>query len=197
MGGEDRVVVVYFGDGATEEGTFHEAMNFAGVKHLPVIFVCENNLYSVHSALDVRQPERPIAALGPAHGVTACEGDGNDAEVVHRLAGEAVARARAGKGPTILEFSTYRWMEHCGPNGDTDLKYRSDEELAHWKERDPVGTCRARLLSEGLLSPEIETSLRQRIEQEIDAAFSFAKASPFPEASALVSHVYPAQSSFA
>jgi pyruvate dehydrogenase E1 component alpha subunit len=193
MNREDRVVAVYFGDGATEEGAFHEAMNFAGVKRLPVIFVCENNLYSVHSALDVRQPDRPIAALGPAHGVVARQGDGNDVEAVHRLAGEAVARARAGEGPTLIEFATYRWMEHCGPNGDVDLGYRSEAELAAWKQHDPVGAYRALLSAKGVLSDDVETHLRQRIEQEIDAAFRFAKASPFPPPSALASHVYPGQ----
>ena len=120
-------------------------MNFAGVKRLPVIFVCENNLYSVHSALDVRQPDRPIADLGKAHGVAALKGDGNDVEVVSRLAAEAIGRARNGGGATIVELMTYRFLEHCGPNTDSNLKYRTDAEVAEWKSRDPVSTFRRRL----------------------------------------------------
>lgn len=192
MNGEDRIVVVYFGDGATEEGAFHEAMNFAGVKRLPVIFVCENNLYSVHSKLDVRQPRRPIFALGAAHGVAALQSDGNDVDVVHDLAREATTRARGGAGATLIELATYRWKEHCGPHDDTDLGYRSAEELLDWKKRDPVAAYADRLHGDGLLNGEKEASLRVEITGEIDAAFRFAKASPFPAASALMSHVYPA-----
>lgn len=192
MAGEDRVVVVYFGDGATEEGVFHEAMNFASVKQLPVIFVCENNLYSVHSALDIRQPNRPISMLGAAHGMAALRGDGNNVETVYGLAGEAIARARGGRGPTLIEFATYRWMEHCGPNGDLDLNYRSADEMAAWKKRDPVANYRSALLTRGLLDPHREDELRQRVEREIGEAFDFARQSPFPPASELTSHVYPA-----
>ena len=186
-----RVVVVYFGDGATEEGNFHEAMNFAGVKRLPVIFVCENNLYSVHSALDVRQPDRPIADLGKAHGVAALKGDGNDVEVVSRLAAEAIGRARNGGGATIVELMTYRFLEHCGPNTDSNLKYRTDAEVAEWKSRDPVSTFRRRLTGEGIWDDARDAELRARISAEIEEAVDFAKSSPFPEAGELYEHVYP------
>lgn len=186
-----RVVVVYFGDGATEEGNFHEAMNFAGVKRLPVIFVCENNLYSVHSALDVRQPDRPIADLGKAHGVAALKGDGNDVDVVSRLAAEAIDRARNGGGATIVELMTYRFLEHCGPNTDANLKYRTDEEVAEWKSRDPVSTFRQRLSAEGSWDDARDAQLRARISAEIEEAVQFAKSSPFPEVGELYEHVYP------
>lgn len=191
MGQEDRVIVVYFGDGATEEGNFHEAMNFAGVKRLPVVFVCENNLYSVHSTLGVRQPRRPISALGPAHGVAAAQGDGNDADVVSRLAGEAVARARSGEGATIIELMTYRWLEHSGPNDDIALNYRTEAELAAWKLRDPVATFRARLLAEGVIDKAADTALREEIAKEIAEAVAFAKASAYPPVSELNEHVFP------
>jgi len=191
MAKEDRVIVVYFGDGATEEGNFHEAMNFAGVKRLPVVFVCENNLYSVHSTLDVRQPARPIIALGAAHGIAAAQGDGNDADVVSRLAAEAVERARAGGGPTILELMTYRWLEHSGPNDDIALNYRSAKELADWKARDPVTTYFKRLAAEGEIDVAYDGTARQEIAREIDEAVAFAKASPYPPASELWDHVFP------
>ena len=191
MSGEKRVVVVYFGDGATEEGSFHEAMNFAGVKRLPVVFVCENNLYSVHSALDIRQPNRSIAELGHAHGIASAKGDGNDVDVVSRLMAEAVARAKDGGGATIIEFMTYRWLEHCGPNDDTSLNYRTAEEVAAWKARDPVETYRVRLVDAGLLGTQMDTAIRVKISSEIDDAVAFAKSSPYPDAAELYEHVFP------
>lgn len=191
MDGRDQVVVVYFGDGATEEGTFHEALNFAGTFKLAVVFVCENNLYSVHSALDIRQPPRPIHTLAAAHGMVGLHGDGNDADVVWRLGGEAVARARAGEGPSIVEFATYRWREHCGPNGDLELKYRTDAEFAEWQGRDPVRVYRDRLIGEGLLTAAADAAMTAVIEAEMADAVAFAKASPFPKPEALARFVYP------
>lgn len=191
MAGEKRVVVVFFGDGATEEGSFHEAMNFAGLKRLPVVFVCENNLYSVHSALDVRQPNRSIADMGHAHGIACAKGDGNDVDVVLRLSAEAIARARDGGGATIIEFVTYRWLEHVGPNDDISLNYRTAEEVAAWKARDPVETYRARLVEEGVLGTQMDAAMRAKISAEIDDAVAFAKSSPYPDVSELYDHVFP------
>lgn len=191
MDGRDQVVVVYFGDGATEEGTFHEALNFAGTFKLAVVFVCENNLYSVHSALDIRQPPRPIHTLAAAHGMAGLHGDGNDADVVWRLGGEAVARARAGEGPSIVEFATYRWREHCGPNGDLELKYRTDAEFAEWQGRDPVRVYRDRLIGEGVMTAAADAAMTAAIEAEMAGAVAFAKASPFPKPEALARFVYP------
>lgn len=191
MDGRDQVVVVYFGDGATEEGAFHEALNFAGTFKLAVVFVCENNLYSVHSALDIRQPPRPIHALAAAHGMAGLYGDGNDADVVWKLGGEAVARARAGEGPSIVELATYRWREHCGPNGDLELKYRTGAEFAEWQARDPVRVYRDRLLAEGVLSSAADAAMTAEIEAEMAEAVSFAKESPFPKPEALARFVYP------
>jgi pyruvate dehydrogenase E1 component alpha subunit len=188
----DQVVAVYFGDGATEEGTFHEALNFAGTFKLPVIFVCENNLYSVHSALDVRQPaNRPIHSLAASHGMLGLSGDGNDVERVHAVAGEAVARARRGDGPSILEFATYRWREHCGPEDDLNLNYRSAAEMAEWQARDPVRSYADMLGKAGVLPDARREAIHADIEAEIDAAVAFAKASPFPAANELAKFVYP------
>jgi TPP-dependent pyruvate/acetoin dehydrogenase alpha subunit len=188
----DQVVAIYFGDGATEEGAFHEALNFASVHRLPAVFVCENNLYSVHSALDVRQPRgRPIHMLASAHDIVGVRGNGNDVDEIYRLAGEAVARARAGAGPTLIELATYRWLEHCGPNDDAELLYRSGDELEEWKRKDPVRTYSDRLLAEGILTVEWMRSEAAEIEHEIDEAFSFARGSPFPPSEALAQFVYP------
>lgn len=190
MAGEDRVVVAYLGDGATEEGAFHEALNFAGTKRLPILFVCENNLYSVHSALGVRQPDRPIAALGAANGMAAGSGDGNDVEAVAALAKAAVTRARAGEGPTLLELFTYRWKEHCGPASDVGLGYRSAAELDAWMARDPLIIARQRLVAAGGLDDTQDDDLRRAIRAEIEDAIAFARQSPFPEPAELYRHLY-------
>jgi len=189
--GTDDIAVIYFGDGATEEGAFHEAMNFAGVEKLPVVFVCENNLYSVHTPLAIRQPDRAIVDLGPAHGMPGTAADGNDVEAVWTLADQAVRRARAGEGPTLLELSTYRWKEHCGPNEDHQLGYRSSEEIAVWQDRCPVARYEKRLVTEGVIDAATVARIRKEIADEIGRAFDFARQSPFPPPDALTRHVYP------
>jgi pyruvate dehydrogenase E1 component alpha subunit len=191
---EDRVVVIYFGDGATEEGAFHEALNFAGVNRLPVVFVCENNLYSVHSPLEIRQPvHRTVKDIGPVHGVEALSGDGNDLDVAWQLGEYAVARARSGANPVLLEFFTYRWKEHCGPLEDGHLGYRSETEISEWKERCPVTTYERRLREEQVLSGDAAETMRRQIGEEIEDAFGFAIESPFPKLSELDRFVFPDQ----
>lgn len=188
---DDGVTVVYFGDGATEEGAFHEALNFAGVERLPIIFVCENNLYSVHTTLEARQPARAIADLAKAHGMFGAQADGNDVEAVWRLSQDAVARARDGKGPSLLEFMTYRWKEHVGPNDDDALGYRSLAEIDDWKMRCPVTVYERDLAHAGILSAAESAGLRTEIGEEIAAAFAFARGSNFPPLQALHSFVFP------
>lgn len=189
--GENRVTTVFFGDAAVEEGTFHEALNFAALKRLPVVFVCENNLYSVQSPLSVRQPaERDIADLARAHGIEGWAGDGNDVMVVAKRAEAAVEKAREGKGPTLLEFRTYRWREHCGPNFDFDLGYRGEAEAAEWLRRDPIAHLGDLLLREGLATPAQLDAVARELSEEIEEAFAFARNSPFPEEEELFRHVY-------
>ncbi len=188
--GSSRVSMVFFGDAAVEEGAFHESVNFAAVHKLPVIFVCENNLYSVFTPYAMRQPQRPITDLAGAHGVKVQSGNGNDVLETYRLAREAVQRARAGEGPTFLELATYRWLEHCGPNYDNDLGYRSQEEFESWRANCPVEQHRRLLGKMGLLSDEQEAALREEILGEINAAFDFAKESPLPDAKTAGDHVY-------
>ena len=185
LDGLDQLVVVYFGDGATEEGVFHESVNFAAVHKLPVLFVCENNLYSVHSALDVRQPDRPISAFGDAHGIVSALVDGNDAVAVYNVAREAVSRARGGFGPTLIEATTYRYFEHCGPNEDINLGYRSASEVDAWREQDPISRIQDQL------SKNLYSEIVSRSDVAIENAVKFAKASPFPEPDQLSRHVLP------
>jgi pyruvate dehydrogenase E1 component alpha subunit len=190
--GQDSVTAIYFGDGAVEEGAFHEAINFAAVERLPVIFVCENNLYSVHTPMAVRQPaSRSIAEMARGHGVESVSGDGNDVEAVWRIAGAAVSRARAGGGPSFLEFHTYRHREHVGPNPDLDLHYRSEAEFALWLARCPVETYRRRLAEDGTVTAAQFAYMQSAIAAEIDDAVTFAKSSPFPPLSMLAQHVFP------
>ena len=140
----------------------------------------------------MRQPDRPIAALGPAHGVAAIQCSGNDADAIYDVVGSAIRRAREEGGPTLIEVSTYRWLEHCGPNDDIDLGYRGADELAFWRKRDPVARYAAKLRSDGILSDADHGAVQRSIEEEVEAAFSFARASPFPELSELGTYVLPA-----
>lgn len=175
------VSCVFLGDAAVEEGAFHEAANFAVLKGLPVLFLCENNLYSVYTHLRDRQPAtRQIWEWAGAYGLRSAQGDGNDAWPTYVQILEAVDRIRAGGGPEFLEFRTYRWREHCGPFYDNDLGYRTLAEFEEWKTRDPIGRLKATLLAAGILT---ETDVR-RVEQEtlaeVTQAFRFAEESAFP-----------------
>jgi TPP-dependent pyruvate/acetoin dehydrogenase alpha subunit len=191
--GEDRVTVVFFGDAATEEGVFHEALNYASVRKLPIVFVCENNLYSVHSGMDVRQPPgRSIADIGKAHAVPGLTADGNDVEEVWRVARAAIARARIGGGPSLIEFMTYRWMEHCGPNDDLLLGYRTASELYEWRRRCPIARSEAGLRRDRAVDDDALKAAEARIYEEIEAAVTFARQSNFPDASRLTEFTYPA-----
>jgi pyruvate dehydrogenase E1 component alpha subunit len=191
MRGERRVTVVFFGDAGVEEGAFYESINFAALKRLPVIFVCENNLYSVYSHISVRQPKgREIFWLAKGHGIESYQGDGNDVIEVYQLAECAVRKARQGDGPTFLEFKTYRWREHCGPYYDNDLGYRTESEFQEWRRRCPIEGLEKRLLREGVLcNQDIDRKVHE-LKTEIEDAVVFAKNSPFPEEQALMEHIY-------
>jgi len=185
MRGDGRRVAVFFGDGAMEIGVVHESLNFASLKHLPILFSCENNLYSVYSPLSVRQPEhRAISQLAEGHGITVFVADGNDMDEVIEVARSAREIIDSGEGPVFLELSTYRWREHCGPNYDNDIGYRSEAEFIEWQQKDPI--LRTKVLVGSVSLDEAITE----IEEEISNAVDFAKDSPFPDSRAAVDHVY-------
>lgn len=188
--GTDGVAVTFFGDGSIEEGVFHESMNFAALHKLPVLFVLENNLYSCYTGLGDRQPSRPLADLAKAYAMPAETADGNDLDAVRMATRRAVERARTGLGPTLLIFDTYRWREHCGPNYDNDIGYRSPGEFESWKSRCPIERLRDELRASGALSEADEAALLAELTDEVDAAFAFAKAAPFPAAETASEHVY-------
>lgn len=179
----DQVSCIFHGDAAVEAGVFFESVNFAVVKKLPVLFLCENNLYSVYSPLGVRQPEgRSIARMAAGLGLETGSGDGNDVVEVHTKTVEALQAIRAGGGPRLLEFSTYRWLEHCGPNFDNDIGYRTEGEFRSWQAREPIARFEQSLLGQGVLSIAELARMDAAIVEEVDAAFAFAEASPFPSA---------------
>jgi len=182
MRGEDRVVMVFLGDGAAETGVFYESLNFAKLKNLSVVFVCENNLYSVYSPMEVRQPAgRSIADLARAHGIESHSADGNDVEGVYELCRDGVATARRGAGPVFLELSTYRWREHCGPNFDNHIGYRTESEFEAWKQKDPLRLYQDRLLASGDVSQADLDQMASDMSAVMDVAVAFAKACPFPD----------------
>lgn len=191
MRSESRVTAVFFGEGTTEEGVFAESLNFASLKRLPVVFVCENNLYSVYSPMEVRQPAaRDRCAIARAHGIATAIGNGNDVDEVYRIARVAVSRARHGDGPSFIEFDTYRWREHCGPNFDNHIGYRTEEEYLAWRARCPIDMYERRLLDESVLTNDSRAAMLAAISAEIDDAFRFARESPFPSAAELGTDLY-------
>ena len=177
-----QLCCVYLGDGAIEEGAFYESVNFSVVRNLPVLFVCENNLYSVYSPLKIRQPpHRKIYKMVEAMGLSVDSCDGNDVLESCRVAANAVSKIRSGNGPYFLEFATYRWREHCGPDFDNQLNYRSIDEVKSWMARDPVSHAE-QLLHRSVPSFMIELDkYRNAVQTEIVQAFEFAESSPFPD----------------
>jgi len=179
--GNQRISCVFVGDGAIEEGVFYEAANFAAVKKLPVLFICENNLYSVYSPLHVRQPVgRKIHEMVAAMGLSTSATDSNSAKDILEIIQSAVKQVRNGNGPHFVELATYRWREHCGPNFDNDLPYRAEAEFLAWKELDPLKHLTDELLAENIISQSELEKLSATLEQEVDSAFIFAESTPFP-----------------
>ncbi|MEQ9489818.1 MAG: thiamine pyrophosphate-dependent enzyme [Alphaproteobacteria bacterium] len=180
--GSDRVTVCYLGDGCLEEGVFHECANFASLHDLPVLFACENNLYSVYTPLRQRQPNRPLSDLAKAHAMQTVMADGNDVTAVAGAAREAVDGLRRGCGPVFLEMPTYRHREHCGPNDDDHLGYREPGELAAWQVADPLPRARSGLAKEPDFNEVALQQIEQTIEAYIDETFDRARQAPYPAA---------------
>lgn len=183
----EQAACVFLGDGATEEGVFYESVNIAALRHLPVLFLCENNQYSVYTPLEERQPaQRRITDVALSLGIRARAVDGHDARSCLDVLATELPAVRAGEGPALIEFSTHRYLEHCGPNDDDHLGYRKSGELGEWLNRDPIKTLSRELnLSDG----EIE-KIRSSLRYEIGQAFDFAKASPFRDRAELPAMIY-------
>ncbi len=174
------MTAVFFGDAATEEGVFHESLNFASKNRLPILYVCENNYYSILTHIRERQPKREIFSYVKAYGVNAWKEDGNDVLKVYESAKKATDHIKKGKGPVFIEFSTYRMREHCGPDFDPEGA-RPQEEIDFWKRKDPVLLMERRLKEENILDEDGFMKIREKIGKEIIEAFEFARKSPYLE----------------
>jgi len=187
----DRVSVVFFGDGAADEGVLYESLNFAMLRRLPVVYVLEDNQWAVCSPRQGRQCGDNVFLRGAdPDRLFAARLDGNDAVLVHAAAETAVARARSGAGPSLLVCDTYRILGHSGCKSQDPAGYRQDREIEDWARRCPVARLRERLVAQRLLTPADEAALEAAIAREIDEAFAFAAASPLPDAANLSRHLF-------
>lgn len=186
-----EMTCIFLGDAAVEEGVFYESLNYAVLEQLPVLFVCENNLYSVNTPLHLRQPKnRPIFELARAIGAKATQFEGNDIFSYCAEVGDIFTDIRGQGGPWFVEFLTYRYKVHCGHEDDLDEKYRPKDELEYWLSRDPVVLLENQLTSSSILSLDDILQYREEIQTEIQDAFAFAEASPFPDAAERFDHQY-------
>jgi pyruvate dehydrogenase E1 component alpha subunit len=186
-----QVSCVFLGDGATEEGVFYESINFSVLKNLPILFICENNLYSVYSPLEARQPKgRSIAKMVSGMGIEVGVEDGSDIFASYELLLNSVNRIRSQNGPIFLEFSTYRWREHCGSDYDNNLGYRTEEEFLFWQEKDPLNILENKLHKKTPNTSGIINSIKKDVLFEIQSAFEFAEKSSFPEQSEAYKGIY-------
>jgi len=183
------VAVAFFGDGATNIGAFHEATNMACALHLPVVFCCENNEYGEFTPRDKTMAITDIVDRAAGYGMPGVIVDGMDVVAVHEAATLAVARAREGGGPSLIEAKTYRFYNHHGVQ-NLGLKYRTDEEVARWKERDPILMFEQHMIGSGAASRDELDAIWDGLRADIEAAIAFAEASPLPAADQLLVDVY-------
>lgn len=187
MRGTDQVTICFFGDGATNEGAFHEALNMAAIWDLPVVFVCENNLYGLTGPADEMLSVKDVAARANSYDMPGVIVDGNDVLDVYETVGEAVKRARQGGGPSLIEAKTYRWKGHFV--GDPEL-YRDQEEVEKWKKRCPIKKYKNYLIeTKGIDSKELD-EIEEKVKNEVKAAVKFAKESPEPELETVFEDVF-------
>ncbi len=185
----NNVTVCFFGDGASNEGTFHEAANMAALYKLPIVFLCENNGFGEYTSQERHQAIKDVADRANGYGMPGVVADGMDAVAVYEAAGEAIARARRGEGPTLLECKTYRFYDHVGRKG-MGVVYRDDADVVEWRKRDPIDMLEGRLAEMDILSTADADAVRERTDFEIKAAVEFAENSPYPDPSTLLDDIY-------
>lgn len=187
----DQISCVFLGDGAIEEGVFYESVNFAAVRKLPVLFICENNLYSVYSPLSVRQPKgRVITRMVEGIGLEVARDDGHNILSCYETLQNAVNRVRTTGAPFFLEFSTYRWREHCGHSFDNDIGYRTQEEFLEWQAKDPLNNLEKYIQESMVNMTNPLQDIQSEVNLEVKKAFDFAERSPFPAQSDAYDGVY-------
>lgn len=184
-----NVTISFFGDGASNEGSLHEAANMAALYKLPCVFVCENNGYGEFTAQANHQAIVDVADRAAGYGMPGVIVDGMDVMAVYEAASEAIARARKGAGPTLLECKTYRFFDHVGVRG-MGLTYRTDEELKTWQKRDPIDLFEARLIEQGVMTADMVSEVYKKVRSAVEAGIKFAEESPLPDASELLTDVY-------
>jgi TPP-dependent pyruvate/acetoin dehydrogenase alpha subunit len=193
MQNKDAVSVAFFGDGAAHEGVFYESLNFASLKRLPVIFVCENNLYCTHLSVGATLADTNIYKKPEVFGMPGIRIDGNNVVEVYKVAKKAIEDARSGKGPTLIEAMTYRWRGHVGPYDDLDKGLRSKEELDFWMNRCPIKMLEKFLLEHGIISELERDQIYKAISEEIEESVRFARESPYPDENDLLHDVFKAK----
>jgi pyruvate dehydrogenase E1 component alpha subunit len=190
--GRNNAAICFFGEATFEEGVVYESMNYAAIHDLPVLFVCENNIYSTESPPEVRQPAgTDFLERARAFKVEAEGGDGNDVFFVHDAASRALSHMKSGKGPYLLELFTYRWREHVGPFYDYEVgrTYRDKSELEEWQKRCPIKNARAVLLSDGVAEKQLD-QIESEVHEEVVDTITRAKESQWPDAAALFENTY-------
>jgi TPP-dependent pyruvate/acetoin dehydrogenase alpha subunit len=187
--GTDQVAVAFFGDASTNIGAFHEAANMACALHLPVVFVCEHNMYGEYTPTSKAMVVADVVDRAAGYGMPGVIVDGMDVLAVHEAVSEAVARARRGDGPSLVEAKTYRYFNHHGI-ANLGLKYRPDDEVLAWKERDPIFTFEQRVIDAGIATRDDFDAIWADVRADIERAIEFADTSPFPEPDALLAGVY-------
>lgn len=186
----DQVTVCFFGDGASNNGTFHEGLNFASVHRLPVVFVCENNLYGISVSQKQHQAIQDISIRSVAYNMPGITLDGNDVLGVYEASGKVIQRARAGEGPALVECKTYRWRGHHEGDPNQGRRYRTMEEVKEWVNRCPIKLFEEKLVGEKVLSKIKIKKIWEEIEKEIGGAVEFATQSPFPDPKDIYEDVY-------
>ena len=183
----DEIVMGFFGDGAANQGSFHESLNMAAIWTLPVVYVCENNQYGMSMSVSKAFKIEDISQRAASYGMPGVTVDGNDVLEVYEAATEAVNRARAGEGPTLLECKTYRWKGHSKSDQE---RYRTKEEIEAWKKKDPIKRFRETLITEGVISDEEAKQVEEEASQTIAEALEYAMASPEPSVDTILEGVY-------
>lgn len=183
------VGVAFFGDGASNNGAFHEGLNLAAIWDLPVIFVCENNMYATEVAFSYSTRNTEVAERAKTYGMSAVAVDGNDVMAVYEAANEAVSRARAGKGPTLIEGKTYRTRAHVEGMSSVGT-YRTQEEVDAWKQRDPITFYKARLLQQAVASERDFEQIDAAVQILVEESLEFAKNSPYPDPDTVTEHIF-------
>jgi len=185
-----EVTISFLGDGSVEEGIFHESLNFASINKLPIIFVCENNLYSVYTHINERQPTRSFNKIGAAHGVKSFTCDGNNVTKINEITKKLINKCKLKKGPFLLTLNTYRHREHCGPNYDNKIGYRTEKEFKLWEKKDPIKIFKKELIKKHNFKEKHFNNLSNTLIKQINRSFEYAEKSKLPTPNLINKFVY-------